>query len=237
MSTMGTTTAGTSGTSSTAEAAKGAASEVAGEATSAAAGVKDTVTTEVGSVVGDAKAQAASLLRTSKDELRTQAETRARDLSSALDGAARQLHSMAEGAEDPSSTVAQLSRSAAEQLQRQSRRLEDGGLEGLVADARRFARNRPGAFMLGTIAAGFAVGRLAKHADVKQVADMAKQELTGGGDQGEGTSWSRSDSQQTPGRQAPGQSSLPGAFGAAGTPDPLLVEGGSAGGSSSGGSR
>ena len=48
-------------------------------------------------------------------------------------------------------------------------------------DAKRFARNRPGAFMLGSIAAGFAVGRLAKHANVQQVVDSAKQELTGGG--------------------------------------------------------
>lgn len=176
MSTTGTTT----GNTSTAEAARGAASEVAGEATSAAADVKDTVKTEVGSVVTDAKDKAGAVLRTSQDELRSQAESKAKDLSSTLDTAARQLSSMADAADDPSSMVAQLSRTAAEQLRKQGQRLEQGGLEGLASDAKRFARNRPGAFMLGSIAAGFAVGRLAKHANVQQVVDSAKQELTGG---------------------------------------------------------
>ncbi len=179
MSTTGTTTGNTSTT--TADAAKGAASEVAGEASSAAADVKDTVKTEVGSVVSDAADKAGSVLRTSQDELRSQAESKAKDLSSTLDTAARQLSSMADAADDPSSMVAQLSRTAAEQLRKQGQRLEQGGLEGLASDAKRFARNRPGAFMLGSIAAGFAVGRLAKHANVQQVVDSAKQELTGGG--------------------------------------------------------
>lgn len=179
MSTMGTTTTGTS-SSNTADAARGAASEVAGEATSAASDVKDSAKTELSSVVSDATDRAGSVLRTSQQELKTQAESKAKDLSSTLDDAARQLGSMADSADDPNSTVAQLSRSAAEQLRKQSQRLEQGGLEGLVDDARRFARNRPGAFMLSTVAAGFAVGRLAKHANLKQVADSAKQELSGG---------------------------------------------------------
>jgi ABC-type transporter Mla subunit MlaD len=187
MSTTGTTTTGTTTTtSSTADAAKGAASDVAGEATSAAADVKETVKSEVSSVVSEASQRAGSLLRTSQDELRSQAEGRAKDLSSALDGVARQLGTMADAADDPDSTVAQLSRTAAEQLRKQSQRLEQGGLEGLVDDARRLARNRPGAFMLGTVAAGFAFGRLAKHANLKQAADTAKQELTGGGEPSSG---------------------------------------------------
>lgn len=189
MSTIGTTTSGTS--SSTAEAAKGAASEVAGEATSAAADVKDTVKTEVGSVVSDAADRAGTVLRSSQDELRSQAETRAKDLSSTLDTAARQLGSMADAADDPDSMVAQLSRTAAEQLRKQSQRLDEGGLEGVVGDARRFARNRPGAFMLSTVAAGFAFGRLAKHANLKQAANTAKQELTGGSSSSQGDAQQR----------------------------------------------
>lgn len=179
MSTMGTTTTGTNA-SSTADAARGAASEVAGQATSAASDVKESARSELSSVVSDATDRAGSVLRTSQQELKTQAESKAKELSSTLSDAARQLGSMADSADDPSSTVAQLSRTAAEQLRKQSQRLEQGGLEGLVDDARRFARNRPGAFMLSTVAAGFAVGRLAKHANLKQVAESAKQELTGG---------------------------------------------------------
>lgn len=181
MSSTGTsTTTGTTSPTSTADSAKGAASEVAGQATSAAADVKDTVTSEVGSVVSDATEKAGAILRTSQDELRGQAETKAKDLSATLDTTAQQLRKMADAADDPSAPVAQLARTAAEQLQRRGQRLEQAGLEGLVSDARRFARDRPGAFMLSTVAAGFAVGRIAKHANLKQVADTAKQELTGG---------------------------------------------------------
>lgn len=201
MSTIGsTTTTGNAGSSSTAEAAKGAASEVAGEATSAASDVKETVKSEVGSVVSDAADRATSLLRTSQQELRTQVEGKAKDLSSTLDDAARQLGSMADSADDPDSPVAQLSRTAAQQLQKQSRRLEEGGIEGLVEDARRFARNRPGAFMLSAVAAGFAFGRLAKHGNLKQVADTAKQELTGGsgGSQGGTTTGAQLPSSTSP---------------------------------------
>lgn len=182
MSTIGTTTTGTSTSSGTADAAKGAASEVAGEATSAASDVKETVKSEVGSVVSDAADRAGEVLRTSQDELRAQVETKAKHLSSTLDDAARQLASMADGAEDPNSALAQLAKSASGQLRRQSRRLEQGGLEGVVGDVKRFARDRPGAFMLGTVAAGFAFGRLAKHADLKQAVDTAKQELTSNGE-------------------------------------------------------
>ena len=182
MSTTGSMTTPTTSSPGPADAARGAASEVAGEATSAAADVKDTVKDEVGSVISDATERAGSVLRSSQEELRTQAEHKAQDLSSTLDNAARQLGSMADAAEDPDSPVAQLSRSAAQQLRKQSQRLEQGGLDGLVEDARRFARNRPGAFMLSTVAAGFAVGRLAKHANLKQAADTAKQELRGGSD-------------------------------------------------------
>lgn len=178
MSTMGSTTASTP--ASTAEAAKGAASDVAGEAASAAVDVKDSVKTEVSSVVGEAADRAGEVLRSSQQELRTQVEATAKTLSSTLDTAARQLGSMADAADDPDSAVAQLSRAAADQLRQRGQRLEEGGLEGLLDDAKRFARNRPGAFMLGTIAAGFAVGRLAKHANLEQAVDVAKQELTSG---------------------------------------------------------
>src|SRR3546814_14743484 len=92
--------------------------------------VKETVTSGVSSVVSEAGRRAGSLLRTSQDELRSQAEGKAKDLSSALDGVARQLGTMADAADDPDSTVAQLSRTAAEQLRKQSQRLEHGGLEG-----------------------------------------------------------------------------------------------------------
>jgi len=182
MSTTGTSMTGTSSSSaaSTTEAAKGAASEVASEATSAAADATQTVKAEVGSVVSDAADRAGAVLQTSRQELRTQVETKAKDLSSVLDSTASQLASMAKAADDPSSPVATLASTAAEQLRRQGQRLDEGGIDAVLQDARRLARNRPGVFMLGAIGAGFAFGRLAKHADLKQAVTTAKEELTGG---------------------------------------------------------
>lgn len=194
MTTTGPTTPGTttaSGSSSptdvakeTATAAKDGAVEVAKEATSVASDVAQTAKSEVGSVVSDATQRAGEVLRATQDELRTQAAERAKSISSTLDELASQLTSMANGADDPDSTVAQLARSAADQLRSQGGRLEDGGFEGLIDDARRLARNRPGVFMLGTVAAGFLAGRLHKHADLKQTAERARSELTGGSQNG-----------------------------------------------------
>jgi hypothetical protein len=43
-------------------------------------------------------------------------------------------------------------------------RLESGGLEGALSDLQGFARRRPGVFLLGAAAAGFAVARLVRGA-------------------------------------------------------------------------
>lgn len=209
MSTMETTT--TTG-SSTTEAAKGAASDVAREATSAAADVKDAAKSEVQSVVSEARDRAGEVMHTTRTELRTQATDKTKSLASSLDRVAHQLRSMADKADEPDSPVAQLSRTAADQIRRHSARLEEGGFDGMIDDAKRLARNRPGAFFLGTIAAGFAVGRLAKHADLKQAVTAAKEELTGS-DEPSG------DQQQSVFSQAPaGHGTSPTATGAPATP-------------------
>lgn len=179
MSTMGTTT--TSGPAAAADAAKGAASDVASEVTSAAADVKETAKTEVRSVVSEATERASEVMQTTRSELRSQVVDKTKSVASSLGSMAQQLESMAQKADDPESPVTQLARTAAEQIRHQSERLEQGGVEGLVEDARRFARNRPGAFVLGSVAAGFLFGRLAKHADLKQAVTSAREELTGGG--------------------------------------------------------
>lgn len=184
MTTTGPTTDTMTGSGSKAEVAKGAATDVASEATQAAAGVKETAMSEVRSVVSDATQKAGEVMRTTQDELRSQATAKTKDLSSTLDDIAKQLSSMADSAEDPQSPVAQFAQTAADQIRRQGQKLDEGGLEGLVDDVKRFARNRPGVFLLGTVAAGFLAGRVGKHADLKQTMEQAKSELSSGGDQG-----------------------------------------------------
>ena len=62
----------------------------------------------------------------------------------------------------------------ADQVDRGARRLSEGDLDTALDDVKRFARNRPGTFLLGAVGAGFAVGRLLRHADLKEIGHAAK---------------------------------------------------------------
>ncbi|MGB3735631.1 MAG: hypothetical protein WA964_11785 [Ilumatobacter sp.] len=151
---------------STAEQGKQAAGDVAGSAKN-----------EARSVAQDAKNQAADVLGTARSELRNQAADQAKTLSATLGDIGRQLGDMADNSNEPEAQVAQLTRSAADTLSQRAERIDREGIDGVVDDVKRFARNRPGAFLLGSVAAGFAIGRLAKHADLKHSAEQAKGEI------------------------------------------------------------
>lgn len=166
-------------TDSTAEQSKQAAADVAGNATSKAGDVAVTAKEEARSVAHEAKSQAANVLGTARDELRTQASEQAKTVSATLSDLGRQLGDMADGSNDPQAQVAQLARSAADTLSQRASRIDADGIDGVIDDLKRVARNRPGAFLLGSIAAGFAIGRLAKHADLHQTVQHAKQEVSG----------------------------------------------------------
>ena len=157
--------------------AKQAANAVAGDAKSKAVDVQESAKAEVRSVAKDAKDQAADVLGTTRSQLRDQATEQTKNLSATMRDIGDQLGGMADNSEDPEAQVAQLAKSAADTLGARAQRLEDGGLDELVDDVKRFARNRPGAFLLGSIAAGFAVGRLAKHADLQKAGEIAKSEF------------------------------------------------------------
>lgn len=162
---------------STAERGKQAAADVAQHARGKAGEVASTAKEEARSVARDAKNQASDVLGTARSELRTQAANQAKTLSATLSDIGRQLGDMADGSNEPEAQVASLARSAADTLSQRAERIDEGGIDGVIDDIKRFARNRPGAFLLGSIAAGFAIGRLAKHADLQQVAERAKGEI------------------------------------------------------------
>ncbi len=157
--------------------AKRAASNVADVTKDKAADVKQSAATEARSVVDDAKDQAAGVLGTTRSELKDRAAEQTKTLSSTLQDIGQQLGGMADGSDDPKSQMAQLAKAAADTLDQKAQQLDQGGFDGLVDDVKRFARNRPGAFVLGSVAAGFAIGRLAKHADLQQAKDSAQGEV------------------------------------------------------------
>src|SRR2546425_369299 len=64
------------------------------------------------------------------------------------------------GRVEEAGAVADYVRRAGDQVCRVADHIERRGVEGVLNDAQDFARRRPGAFLLGCTAAGFAVGRL-----------------------------------------------------------------------------
>ena len=73
-------------------------------------------------------------------------------------------------------------------------RLEDRGIEGVVDDVARFARRRPGVFLLAAAGAGFVVGRF-----VRSGVSVARDPSPNGGRDGEVT---RTSTTTTPTAQA-----------------------------------
>jgi hypothetical protein len=54
-------------------------------------------------------------------------------------------------------------REGAGAVERLGTRLDDGGIDAVMGDVRRWARRSPGSFLLGAAALGFVAGRVARH--------------------------------------------------------------------------
>jgi hypothetical protein len=165
-----------------ADEAAGKASEVASSAAAAAdaKALAGDAKGEVLTVAGEAKDKVRDLAADARQQLRQQAEEQAGRAAGAMRELSGQLTSMA-GAAD-GGLVPDLARQASSSIDGLARRLDDGGLDALVADVKRYARNNPGTFLLGAAAAGLLAGRLTRSVDTHALLDAAKP---GGGDQGQ----------------------------------------------------
>jgi hypothetical protein len=123
------------------------------------AGVAKEQTAQVASeAAGAAKNVASDVLRNVSDVAREQSGTQRDKLVGTLSTLNRDLSSMADQA--PSGLAGDLARQAADQARSLTTRLEDRDPGDLLDDVRRFARRRPGVFLLGALAAGVVTGRL-----------------------------------------------------------------------------
>jgi hypothetical protein len=138
------------------------ASEQVETARAEAGAVAGTVKQETKNVAQEAQKQATSALHQVQDDVRARADEEAAKFAETLHGTSSQLASMA-GAADGNGVVASLVREGANATEKLASRLEDGGVEAIMADARSWARRRPGAFLLGAVAAGFVAGRLVRN--------------------------------------------------------------------------
>ncbi len=108
-------------------------------------------TAQVSNVVGEAKAQ-----------IDDRAWAESKRAAEALSGIGQQLRTMAERADDDGPAVRWV-REAGDRTQRLADRLDQGGPQGIIDDAQRFARRQPGLFLAGAAVAGFLVGRALRH--------------------------------------------------------------------------
>lgn len=168
-------------------AAAEAARTVGTTAKERASEVSSTASEEARAVAGDAKEQAREVIHRSRDELRTQASLQTDRLATTLRDVGDQLRAMSRGETQPNSQVASLTAQLADGVSNTAGRLSDGGYEGALDSVKRFARNRPGMFLLGALGAGFVVGRVVKAVDTGSIMEAAKGDQSPDTDYAAGT--------------------------------------------------
>lgn len=135
--------------------------EVAGHAASAARDVKDAATEHVRDVTDEALSQARDLVAQARARLGDEADARTTALGSSLRDLATELARMAEYGEGGRPATA-LVREAADRAHQVADLLDGRSFGDVVADLQRFARRRPGAYLVGAAALGLLAGRLGR---------------------------------------------------------------------------
>jgi hypothetical protein len=151
------------GSSSTVETAKSEAANVKDTAVGAAAGVKDVAKGEATNVAEEAKYQARSLVDQTRSQLRGQANNQQSALAEKLHGWASELGSMASKA-DESGPMSDLAQEASRKVGEFSHWLENHEPADLLEEVKRYARQRPVAFLAIAAAAGVLAGRVTRGA-------------------------------------------------------------------------
>lgn len=147
-------------TGGTTEQAKQAASTAATDGKHLAEEAKG----EAKSVAADAQAQARDLLHQARTEVESQSRSQLETLVSTLQGFADDLEKMARG-EGPASGIAQdVVREVSDKATALSSQLRGREPGELLDQARGFARQKPGTFLLGALVAGVVAGRVVRGA-------------------------------------------------------------------------
>jgi hypothetical protein len=131
---------------------------------------------QAGQLAREAWSQAREVMGRAAGETRTQADQQAAKAASGLDNVAEQLRALADGRSDQTGQVGQYASQAADQLAQFSRHLQDRGMQGLTDDIARFARRRPGQFMLLAAATGFIAGRAVRAGQAAREHDQAPRD-------------------------------------------------------------
>ena len=162
---------------------KGAAGEVASDAGQKAGAVIEHAKDEAAQVATVAGQRVSDVLGSAGNELRDRARAEAGNVGQSLDAVATELRAMSQASSESGGMTAGLVTGLADQVEQGAQRLSAGDLDLVLDDVKRFARNRPGTFLLGAAGAGFLVGRLLRAADLGALGQAAKPSSSTGDEQ------------------------------------------------------
>ncbi|MFC4396510.1 hypothetical protein [Arthrobacter sedimenti] len=149
------------GAGSKKEAAKEEISNVAGHAGAAAQGVAETAKEEAANVAAEVKSNVKDLLSQAKSGLSSQAGTQQQKAAEGIRTISSQLQTMAD-APDQQGVASDLIRQAAQRSESVASWIENKEPGDMLVDVQRFARNKPGRFLLLAAGAGLLAGRLTR---------------------------------------------------------------------------
>ncbi len=147
----------------TASVARQQASEVGQTAADAGRDVAATASEQAGHVAREVNRQARDLVGEARSQATQQARTGQNKAEESIRELASELREMADRG-DHHGTASELAAQAADRLHGVADWIGDREPGDLVEEVRRFARRRPGAFLLGAAVAGVLVGRLTRGA-------------------------------------------------------------------------
>ena len=149
------------GTATTSDAVKDEAANVAGKAADASQNVAATAKEEVANVASEVKTSTRDLMNQTKSDLASQAATQQQKAAEGIHTISSQLRTMAD-APDEQGVASDLVRQVADRSASIASWLENRDPGSLLEEAKSFARQRPGAFLLLAAGAGLVAGRLGR---------------------------------------------------------------------------
>jgi hypothetical protein len=161
--TMGSTAGGTpTNDASTRDVAKDEAKGVAQDAVQGGKQTAETAKEQAGEVAGEAMSQARTLVTEARQQLTSQGSAQQEKAASGLHSLADELTGMVNGEGSQSGLAAELATQASDRIRGVASWLESREPADLLTDVRRFARQRPGVFLLSAAAIGFLGGRMTR---------------------------------------------------------------------------
>lgn len=190
--TMGTPSGGSSDTS-TRDIAKDEARGVAQDAVHGGKQTVETAKQQAGEVASEAVNHARALLDQARGEITGQGSAQKERATSGLRSLADELTGLVEGNPSNGGAVSGLARQASDTVRNAADWLESREPGDVLDDVRRFARQRPGMFLLGAAALGLVGGRVTRslaaeaHDDSDSAGDSISRGYTTGTPAGTGT--------------------------------------------------